>query len=64
MNFEYKIEAIDGDSFTLKYESTNAAHTIKKDLVKEHFIHSYCRTCDSHGSSISEEITIFDLKFH
>ena len=65
VNFEYKIKAIDGDSFTLEDESTNATHTIKKDLVKKHFIHSYCRTCHSYqGSSISEEITIFDSKFH
>jgi len=65
VNFEYKIKAIDGSTFTVEDESTNTSYTLKKEDVKAHFIHSYCRTCHSYqGSSINDEITIFDSKFH
>ena len=46
-------------------ESTNTSYTLKLEDLEKHFIHSYCRTCHSYqGSSISDEIAIFDSKFH
>ena len=37
---------------------------LKLEVIKKHFIHSYCRTCHSfQGSSIDDKITIFDWRF-
>ena len=39
-------------------------YTVSLDLIKKHFIHGYCRTCHSYqGSTIKDEITIFDWNF-
>ena len=61
LNLDFTIERIDGNTFTIVDESTDAVYTLRKDLVQKHFIHSYCRTCHSfQGSSIDDAITIFD----
>ena len=65
VNFEFTIDRIIGDTFTLIDESTDQAFVLTKDLVQRNFIHSYCRTCHSfQGSSVDEAITIFDTDFY
>ena len=40
------------------------AMTLPISLIKNNFVHNYCRTCHSfQGSTIEEAITIFDHKF-
>ena len=65
VNFEFTIDRIIGNTFTLIDESTDQAFILTKDLVQTNFIHSYCRTCHSfQGSSVDEAITIFDTDFY
>jgi hypothetical protein len=65
VNFEFTIDRIIGDTFTLIDESTDQAFVLTKDLVQRNFIHSYCRTCHSfQGSSVDDAITIFDTDFY
>ena len=62
VNFEYTIDAVSGSTVTIS-EGGNTLE-LNKELIRKHFIHSYCRTCHSfQGSSISDKITIFDWKF-
>ncbi len=64
VNFEYRVKAVKSDTISIKDESGNHTFELKKDLIKKHFIHSYCRTCHSfQGSSIEGKITIFDWRF-
>ncbi len=40
------------------------AMTLPVSLIKNNFVHNYCKTCHSvQGSTIEEAITIFDHKF-
>ena len=58
VNFEYTIDAIDGNSFAIVDESIDQAFDVPKELIQNNFIHSYCRTCHSYqGSSIDDAIT-------
>jgi hypothetical protein len=64
VNFEYTVKAVKGDSLCIEDLSGNRALELKLDIIKKHFIHSYCRTCHSfQGSSINDKITIFDWRF-
>jgi hypothetical protein len=64
VNFEYVIKAIRGDTFIIEELGRKQSLELKKDIVKKHFIHSYCRACHSfQGSSISDKITTFDWNF-
>jgi hypothetical protein len=64
VNFEFTIEEVKENSLTIKELGSTKTLDLKLDLIKKHFIHSYCRTCHSfQGSSIEGEITIFDWKF-
>jgi hypothetical protein len=64
VNFEYVIKKTTAE--TVKLKDLHGSFTIELpiDLVKKHFIHSYCRTCHSfQGSSIEGKITVFDWRF-
>ena len=40
------------------------AMTLPVSLIKQNFVHNYCKTCHSfQGNTIEEAITIFDHKF-
>jgi len=62
VNFKYKIIKIDGNNISIIDETIpDKIHTLKIDVITNHFIHAYCRTCHSYqGSSIKDEITIFE----
>jgi hypothetical protein len=62
VNFKYKIIKIDNNTISIVDESIpNKIHTEKIEVINNHFIHAYCRTCHSYqGSSIKDEITIFE----
>ena len=63
VNFEYTIDEVREDSF-VPSEGLNAFE-LNLDVVRKHFILSYCRTRHSlQGSSISYKITIFDWKLY
>jgi hypothetical protein len=63
VNFEYTIKSI-GVNLVLEDESVGVKFSLPSNLVEKHFIPSYCRTCHSfQGSSIDDEITIFDSDF-
>jgi hypothetical protein len=63
VNFEYTIKSV-GANYVLEDESIGAKYNLPSALVDKHFIPSYCRTCHSfQGSSIDDEITIFDSDF-
>ena len=58
VNYEYAISGVAADSLTL-----DGSIVVPISLVQKHFIHNYCRTCHSlQGSSVEDEITIFDWK--
>jgi hypothetical protein len=64
VNFEYVVKATKDESIVLKDLHGDHAFELNRDVIKKHFIHSYCRTCHSfQGSSIEGEITIFDWRF-
>lgn len=64
VNFEYTIEAVKAGSLIIKELHSATALELKLEVIKKHFIHSYCRTCHSfQGSSIDDKITIFDWRF-
>ena len=61
VNFRYIISEINGDKVKLKEEHEGNIQTIPIDVLRKHFIFSYCYTCHSvQGSSINTGITIFD----
>ena len=63
-NFEYIVKKVNDGSIVLKEIHGNASFEQNLDVIKKHFIHSYCRTCHSfQGSSISDKITVFDWRF-
>jgi hypothetical protein len=65
VNFQYKIQSIVEDNITLIDESTDKTYTLTRNVIKSNFIFSYCGTCHSYqGSSIDEEMTIFDYKHY
>ena len=64
VNFEYVVKFTKDESIVLKDLHGTHSFELDRDVIKKHFIHSYCRTCHSfQGSSIDEKITIFDWKF-
>jgi hypothetical protein len=64
VNFEYSVKAIKGDTITIVDLNGEKTFDINRELLKKHFIHSYCRTCHSfQGSSIEGKVTVFDWKF-
>ena len=64
VNFEYVIQAVKSGGIVLKELHGQKPFELNLDLIKKHFIHSYCRTCHSfQGSSIEGKITIFDWRF-
>ncbi len=64
VNCEYVVQAAKVDSIVLKDLHGTHAIELNRDLIKQHFTHSYCRTCHSfQGSSIDGKITIFDWRF-
>ena len=64
VNYEYIIKAVKEGSIVIKELHASTSLELKLDVIKKHFIHSYCRTCHSfQGSSIEGKITIFDWKF-
>ena len=64
VNFEYVVKFTKDESIVLKDLHGTHSFELNRDVIKKHFIHSYCRTCHSfQGSSIDEKITIFDWKF-
>ena len=63
VNFECSIEAVKAGSLVIKELHSTIALELKLEVIKKHFIHSYCRTCHSfQGSSIDDKITIFDWR--
>ena len=61
---EFLNEFTKDESIVLKDLHGTHSFELDRDVIKKHFIHSYCRTCHSfQGSSIDEKITIFDWKF-
>ena len=59
VNYEYTVSRVEGNGITLQN-----ATDLPLDVVRKNFIHNHCRTCHSfQGSSIDDEITIFDWKF-
>jgi len=64
VNFEYTVQAVKDGSLVIKGLHSTGALELKLDVMKKHFIHSYCRTCHSfQGSSIEGKMTIFDWRF-
>ena len=64
VNFEYSVKKVNDGSVVLKEIRGNTSFEQNLDVVKRHFIHSYCRTCHSfQGSSISDKITVLDWRF-
>ena len=45
VNFEYTIDRICGNNFTLIDKSTDEVFNVPKELIQKNFTHSYCRTC-------------------
>ena len=65
VNYEYKIIKIQGYTYTILEETSDKRYELNYDLIKKHFIHSYCRTCHSfQGSSLNGRMTIFDWSFY
>ncbi len=64
MNFEYIIQAVKAGAIVIKELHASTSLELKLDVIKKHFIHSYCRTCHSfQGSSIDGKITTFKWRF-
>ena len=66
VNCEFVVKALKGDLVCIRDRTgqQTRTHELNRDLIKQHFIHSYCRTCHSfQGSSIEGKITIFDWRF-
>ncbi len=58
------VRATKDESIVLKDLHGTHAFELNRDVIKKHFIHSYCRACHSfQGSSIEGEITAYDWKF-
>ena len=63
-NYEYLIKYVKSGSIVLQELNASSTIELKLDVVRKHFIHSYCRTCHSlQGSSIDGKITVFDWRF-
>ena len=61
VNFKYEIVYIGGGIMKLKNVKTNTLQSLETDKVRKNFIFAWCSTCHSaQGSSINDEITIFD----
>jgi hypothetical protein len=64
VNFEYEILKVKENELVFKDVSNTETYTVPLETIRTHFIFNYCSTCHScQGSSIDEEITIFDYKF-
>jgi hypothetical protein len=62
-NYEYVIKAVKSGSIVLQELTASSTIELKLDVVRKHFIHSYCRTCHSfQRSSINGAITVFDWR--
>jgi hypothetical protein len=56
VNFEYVVKFTKEESIVLKDLHGTHSFELDRDVIKKHFIHSYCRTCHSfQGSSIDEK---------
>ena len=65
VNLEYIIKSVKDGSIVLKELHGKLPIVLGLDIIKKHFIHSYCRTCHSfQGSPSDGKITIFDWKFY
>ena len=63
VNYEHMITRIDKRSISLRYDE-DIHLEIPIQMVRDSFIHKYCKTCHScHGSSINGRMMIFDWKF-
>ena len=63
VNYEYTIMNTAKDGITLRYDE-DIHLAIPIHLIRENFIHNYCKTCHSfQGSSIDTTMMIFDWKF-
>ena len=63
VNYEYMIVKTAKDSITLKYDE-DIHITIPIQMVRDNFIHNYCKTCHSfQGSFIDGAMMIFDWEF-
>ena len=63
VNYEYTIMRVEKGNITLKY-ADDIHITIPMQMVRDSFIHNYCKTCHSiQGSSIAGAMMIFDWKF-
>ena len=62
VNFRYKLFHIGKNGImTLKNIKTNILQSLEMDKVRKNFIFAHCATCHSaQGSSVDDEITIFD----
>ena len=61
VNFKYEIVYIGDGIMKLKNVKTNTLQPLEIDKVRKNFIFAWCSTCHSaQGSSINDEITIFD----
>ena len=64
VNYEYSITAVEHNCLTLSNGNSINAVLVPIEVVRKNFIHHYCRTCHSfQGSSLDEQLTIFDWKF-
>jgi hypothetical protein len=63
-NYEYVIKYVKSGSIVLQELNASSTIELKLDVVRKHFIHSYCRTTHSYqGSSIDGKITVLDWRF-
>ena len=64
VNFEFEILEATSTELMIKDVSNTETYRVPLDTIKSHFIFNYCSTCHScQGTSIDENITIFDYKF-
>ena len=63
VNYEYMTMSVDKGSITLRYDERIHLQ-IAIQMVRDNFIHNYCKTCHSfQGSSIDGDMMTFDWKF-
>lgn len=64
VNFEYEILEVTSTDLLIKDVSNTETYKVPIEVIRSHFIFNYCSTCHScQGTSIDENITIFDYKF-
>ncbi len=62
VNFKYEIMDVKNNTMSIRDQSIpDKIHILPIELIRDKFIHGYCRTCHSfQGASIDDSITIFD----